>query len=261
LLEGFVAQLQRLAITPEQCIQDTVALTPDQQHYLTRVLRLKSGDRFIALLEQDCWRLAELQLGQSARLLEALLVQSELAQPITLYAALMRQGFEEVVRAATELGVAQLVPILSSRTMVHPSDQKLSRWRRIAAEAAEQSCRQTVPPILAPLSFDAALDRVPYSLQPSQPSSDAMPSTAEVHRLICVTDAEAPNLLRTLEKLPKLGILIMVGPEGGWTPAEQSLAISQGFLPVSLGHRVLRAVTASVAAVSVLASYIDAAQQ
>jgi 16S rRNA (uracil1498-N3)-methyltransferase len=238
-----VAQLQRLAIAAHQCNKNIITLTPEQQHYLNRVLRLQAGDRFIALCDPSWW-LAELQANQTARMIEMLPAQTELAHPITLCAALMKgQGFDEVVRAATELGITDLVPLLSDRTLVNPSDQKLERWRRIATEAAEQSCRQKVPDIHPPISFAKALATYP---------SDTVQS-----RFICVTDEDAPNLLRALEKLPKLGMLILVGPEGGWTTAEQALAIAQGFMPVSLGHRVLRAVTASIAAVSVLATHIE----
>lgn len=244
LREGLsVAQLQRLAIAAHQCRQNSITLTLEQQHYLSRVLRLQTGDRFIALCDPSWW-LAELQAGQMATLIELLPVQAELVQPITLCAALMKgQGFDEVVRATTELGIASLVPLLSDRTIMNPSDQKLERWQRIATEAAEQSCRQRVPDIQPVIPFETALTR--YSRNEEQ------------NRLICVTDQNAPNLICTLEKLPKLGMLIMVGPEGGWTPAEQDLAIAQGFIPVSLGHRVLRAVTASIAVVSVLATHIE----
>jgi 16S rRNA (uracil1498-N3)-methyltransferase len=238
-----VAQLQRLAISAHQCHQRIITLTLEQQHYLSRVLRLQKGDRFIALCNPNWW-LAELQADQTARMIEQLPVQTELGQSVTLCAALMKgQGFDEVVRAATELGITSLVPLLSDRTVVNPSDQKLERWRRIATEATEQSCRQKKPDIHPPIPFAKALTLY---------AADAFQN-----RLICVTDEDAPNLLRALEKLPKLGILVLVGPEGGWTTAEQDLAIAQGFMPVSLGHRVLRAVTASIAVVSVLATHIE----
>ena len=248
-----MTRLQRLKISPEQCSDNVALLTAEQQHYLSRVLRLNVGDRFIALLHSHWW-LAELQQNQTARLLDPLEVQSELQQPIILCAALMKgQGFEEVVRAATELGASQIVPLLSNRTVVNPSDQKQERWRRIAAEATEQCCRQVVPQVLAPISFEAAL-----LLSLPLPGSDGR--STPLSRLICVTHREAPNLLNTLASLPKLGILIMIGPEGGWTPTEQDLAIAQGFMPVSLGQRVLRSITASIAVVSVLSVYLSASE-
>jgi 16S rRNA (uracil1498-N3)-methyltransferase len=248
-----VAQLQRLAIAAHQCTAQTIQLTSEQQHYLTRVLRLKEGDRFIAILDQGQWWLAQLQNTLTeAQLIEPIAAETELAQPITLIAALPKgQGFDDVVRMVTELGVTTLIPLLTARTLVNPSEQKLERWRRIATEAAEQSCRQVVPEIFAPISFAQALDLV---------QSDRF---ALQHLFISVTDNTAntaTNFLDALRKTPKQGILILVGPEGGWTPDEQTAAIAQGFTSVSLGHRVLRAITASIAVIAIAATQMDAQQ-
>jgi 16S rRNA (uracil1498-N3)-methyltransferase len=245
-----VAQLQRLTIAAHQCSAQTIQLTSEQQHYLTRVLRLREGDRFIAMLDQGKWWLAQLQnVLTEAQLIEPIAIETELAQPITLVAALPKgQGFDDVVRMVTELGVTTLIPILTARTLVNPSEQKLERWRRIATEAAEQSCRQVVPEIFAPISFVQALNLA---------QSDRF---ALQHPFIGVTDNTATNFLDALRKIPKQGILILVGPEGGWTPEEQTAAIAQGFTSVSLGHRVLRAITASIAVVAVAATQMDAQQ-
>jgi 16S rRNA (uracil1498-N3)-methyltransferase len=245
-----MAQLQRLAIAPHQCNTQTIQLTPEQQHYLTRVLRLKEGDRFIAMLDRGEWWLAQLQNTLTeAQLIEPIAIDTELAQPITLAAALPKgQGFDDVVRMVTELGITTLIPVLTARTLVNPSEQKLERWRRIATEAAEQSCRQMVPEIMAPIPFAQALDLA---------QSDRF---APQRPFICVTDNSSPNFLDVLRNAPKQGILILVGPEGGWTPEEQTAAIAQGFTPVSLGHRVLRAITASVTVIAVAATQMDAQQ-
>jgi 16S rRNA (uracil1498-N3)-methyltransferase len=245
-----VTQLQRLAIAAHQCTAQTIQLTSEQQHYLTRVLRLREGDRFIAILNQGQWWLAQLQNALTeAQLIEPISIETELAQPITLAAALPKgQGFDDVVRMVTELGVTTLIPLLTERTLANPSEQKLERWRRIATEAAEQSCRQVVPEIFAPISFAQALDLV---------QSDRF---ALQHPFIGVTDNTATNFLDALRKTPKQGILILVGPEGGWTTDEQTAAIAQGFTSVSLGHRVLRAITASIAVIAVAATQMDAQQ-
>jgi 16S rRNA (uracil1498-N3)-methyltransferase len=241
-----VAQLQRLVIASSQCANHTVLLTPEQQHYLTRVLRLKGGDRFLAICDETWW-LAQLDLAHTeAQLLEPVPVQTELEQPITLLAAVTKgQGFDDVVRTTTEMGITTLIPLLTAHTVMTPSDSKLERWQRIATEAAEQSCRQRVPEILAPQSFAKALTLVQTERFVAQ------------HRLICVTERDGIDLAQALESLPELGILVMVGPEGGWTPAEQAAAIAQGFLPVSLGRRVLRAVTASMSIVAVLSTHFE----
>jgi 16S rRNA (uracil1498-N3)-methyltransferase len=246
-----LVHLQRLVIAPQQCSDRIISLMPEQQHYLNRVLRLRSGDRFIAILAQGEWWLTELKDIEfaTAHLLEPIAIATELVQPVTLCVAIPKgQGFDEVVRAVTELGVTTLVPLLSERTAVQPSGQKQARWQRIATEAAEQSLRQTVPSIHSPLSFAEVL----ALLEPEQ-----------FQGYICVTDTCVPdipvqNFGQALENLPQVGTLMMVGPEGGWTPAEQSQAITQGFQPVSLGNRTLRSVTAAIAAMAILATRMDA---
>lgn len=132
-------QLQRIAISPFQLQSGQISLTQQQQHYLGRVLRLREGDRFIAMDGMGKWWLAQLT-GEQAQVLEPLEVQTELPVSITLMVALPKgNGFDEVVRCCTELGVACIAPVVSDRTLLNPSPQKLERWRRIAAEAAEQS--------------------------------------------------------------------------------------------------------------------------
>jgi 16S rRNA (uracil1498-N3)-methyltransferase len=242
-----VAQLQRLAIAPHQSNGQHIVLTPEQRHYLGHVLRLRSGDRFIAILAQGQGWLAELGVTSSdAQLIESIAMTPELVRPVTLCAAVTKgQGFDDVVRAVTELGVTTLVPLVSARTMVNPGLQKLERWQRIATEAAEQSYRAVVPEIYPPLTFEQGL---------------ALHQGKAQQGFIGVTGSDGLNLWHALEKVPQVGILMMVGPEGGWTVAEQAQAIAQGFQPVSLGNRILRSVTAAIAVMAILAARIDASQ-
>jgi 16S rRNA (uracil1498-N3)-methyltransferase len=238
-----LAQLQRLVIAPAQKQDRQIALTPPQQHYLQRVLRLAEGDRFVAMDGRgQCW-LAQLRGDDAADILEPLLVPTELPLPVTLIVALPKgSGFDEVVRCCTELGVATLMPVISDRTLLHPSPRKLERWRRIAEEAAEQAEREIVPEILEPTDFSAALKAT---------------SETNCHGYLAVAHQEAPHLLACLSPLPDGAIAIATGPEGGWTPAEIEEAIAVGFTPISLGRRVLRAVTAPIAALSIAASAIE----
>jgi 16S rRNA (uracil1498-N3)-methyltransferase len=238
-----VPQLQRLVIASEQLQGRQVNLTHEQQHYLNRVLRLQAGDRFIAMNGKGQWWLAELELPPSARLLESLSISTELPIPVTLMVAPAKgSDFDQVVRCTTELGINYLVPLLSERTLLKPSAQKCLRWRRIATEAAEQSCRQVIPEILDPMSLSVAL-------RWSQERFEA------ATQYICVTDSTAPGLLGNLA--PAQGITLMTGPEGGWTAVEQAQAILAGYQPVSLGQRILRAATAPVTALSVIAAHLE----
>lgn len=232
-----MAQLQRIAIAPSQLQQNQILLTPQQQHYLNRVLRLQKGDRFIAMDGMGKWWLAQLQ-GESAQILETLTVETELNVSITLMTALPKgNGFDEVVRCCTELGVACIAPVMSDRTLLNPSPQKLERWRRIASEAAEQSERSFVPTILEPISFNAALS-----------------SFATQQKYICEGRGNYPHLKNCLHNQGEMSIVIATGPEGGWTEKEIDNAIQARFEPVSLGRRILRAVTAPIVALSLISA-------
>jgi 16S rRNA (uracil1498-N3)-methyltransferase len=232
-----MAQLQRIAIALTQVQENQILLTPQQQHYLSRVLRLQKGDRFIAMDGIGKWWLAQLE-GEEAQILELLTVETELPVSITLMVALPKgNGFDEVVRCCTELGVACIAPVISDRTLLNPSPQKLERWQRIASEAAEQSERSFVPTILEPISFDAALS-----------------SFATQQKYICEGRGNYPHLKNCLHNQGEMSIVIATGPEGGWTEKEIDNAIQAGFQPVSLGRRILRAVTAPIVALSLISA-------
>ncbi len=246
-------KLQRLAIAPSQLQEQQILLTTGQQHYLSRVLRLQKGDHFIAMDGQGQWWMAV--LGEvTAEILEPLSVQTELPVSITLLVALPKgNGFDEVVRYCTELGVSCIAPVMSDRTLLHPSPQKLERWRRIATEASEQSERQIVPTILDPVPFSTGLSSVveTHGCAPVLGNS-----SLGNQQYICVARGDSPHLKDCLKDcLNDKGqqtIVIAIGPEGGWTSSEVEQAIAVGFQTVSLGRRILRAVTAPIVALSIV---------
>lgn len=234
-------------IDPAQLSAPTIALTPPQQHYLLRVLRLGQGDRFVAMDGQGQAWVAQLTQadpigGWLAERLSPVTVATELPIAVTLVMALPKgNGFDEVVRQTTELGVSCIAPVISDRTLLNPSPQKVDRWRRIAQEAAEQSERQIVPTILDPVPFRASLEAF---------------STNTIS-YFCVTRRSSPHLLTCLstnQSKPTSTITIAIGAEGGWTDAEVDQAIAVGYQPVSLGARILRAVTAPIVALSLIAA-------
>ncbi len=233
-----MSQLQRLVVSASQLQASIITFTAEQQHYLSRVLRLKSGDRFIAMDGHGNSWFAQLQ-GDQATLTEPVVFESELPIAVTLMLALPKTGLDDVIRQVTELGVACVVPIISDRTLLNPSSNKLERWRRIAQEAAEQSERQFVPTILDPLPFAAALETV----------------EAE-QRLICLARGTPPHLLQCGVSAAR-SICVAIGSEGGWTEAEEMSAIAHDYQPVSLGRRILRAVTAPVAVMSMIAGAVE----
>jgi 16S rRNA (uracil1498-N3)-methyltransferase len=214
-------------------------LTAEQRHYLHRVLRLKPGDRFLALDGKGQLWEAVLQADDAQATLKNLSQGRDAPaspQPkLTLVACIPKQGFDEVVRQVTELGIDEIVPILSERTLPRPSDHKLLRWQRIATEAGEQCERLTVPTIREPLTWSTWL---------AQESQDS--------QLICVTRKSAPPLLSICLSPSLTAVAVAIGPEGGWTESEVAAAIACGYQPVTLGTNILRAVTAAVTAVGIL---------
>lgn len=234
--------MQRLAISPSQIQDRHITLTPEQYHYLVRVLRLQTGDRFIALDGRGGAWWATLD-QKNAELGEILKFETELPVAVTLIVAMPKgSGFEEIVRQGTELGVAVFQPVTSDRTLLKPSPHKLQRWRKIATEAAEQCERAIIPTIGDPVPFTEAIQRL--AATPTQGYIAAARSEA-VLPLITALPSEAD------------AIALATGPEGGWTHAEIEMAIATGFQPVSLGKRILRAVTAPIAGMGAIAAYYE----
>ena len=178
--------------------------------------------------------------NKAAKILEPLEIKTELPISLSLITALPKaSGYEQILRCCTELGVSHFVPVISDRTIVKPKANKLERWRKIVTEAAEQSERQIVPNILEPLNFAEALNLVQ--------SNGA--------KYICVARGDISTLFSSLQQETKgvpREIIIATGCEGGWTEQEVEKAIALGFQPVSLGDRILRAVTAPIVASSIV---------
>ncbi|NEQ78278.1 MAG: 16S rRNA (uracil(1498)-N(3))-methyltransferase [Okeania sp. SIO2C9] len=249
-----MANLQRLAIAPHQIEGQKVHLNLEQQHYLSRVLRLGEGDQFIVMDGQGNSWLAKLEAEETSKkstvnaiLEKEIFIQNELPIDLILISALPKgNNFDQIVRQSTELGVTHILPVISSRTLLKPSPQKLQRWQKIACEAAEQSERQVVPIIRETMEYSAAL-----SLFDGQTLSN-------YDKYTCVARNDYPSLLENLldNQLPE-SIVIMTGPEGGWTNVEIEAAIATGFQAVSLGKRILRAVTAPLVALSLVAAVLE----
>jgi 16S rRNA (uracil1498-N3)-methyltransferase len=232
-----MAQLQRLTVQPQQIQGTRIDLTTAQWHYLHRVLRLHPGDRFIAMNGQGDWWLSLLG-DRVAEILEPIAAKTELPIAITLLVALPKNGMDDIVRQATELGVERIQPVISDRTLLKPSPQKGDRWQRIAQEAAEQSERQIVPTVLPPIAWREALQIWGAGY-------------------LCEARGDYPHLLQILPTPLPHTLTLATGPEGGWTDAEIQLAIAAQYQPVSLGPRIFRAVTAPLVALSLIGAAWD----
>lgn len=250
-------RLQRVTLqayqVPSLQISSPIALTTEQRHYLCNVLRLETESEFIVLDRQGGWWLAKLSSDLDiAEVIAKLENNSELSTSLTLGIAMPKgSNIESVIRQTTELGVRQIVPLFSDRTIIKSGtdigNQKRDRWQRIAEESAELSMRNYVPEINIPQTLTSWLDALANSTLPAC-------------KYICVTNPNAPHLLTSLQKSngeETSEIIVTTGCEGGWTTREEEIAIASGFIPVSLGDRVLSAITAPVVALSLVSAFLD----
>jgi len=156
---------------------------------------------------------------------------------------------EWALEKATELGVAAVAPVFARRSEKHlalAAEKRAERWRRIVHEAAQQSRRSDVPLIHEPITLAA---RVRASSAATRIVLAEQERTTTLRNLIEEAQAAAQDEMPTLE--------IAIGPEGGWAPEEEALFDANGWRAASLGPRILRAETAAIAALAVVASCLE----
>jgi 16S rRNA (uracil1498-N3)-methyltransferase len=229
----------------------TATLTGAQAEHLARVLRAQPGMEADVVAGGFVFH-AEIVAVQPHEVRFNLIseVQADPALPVTLVMAVYKfDRMEWALEKATELGVAAIAPVIARRTEKHlaqSAEKRAERWRRIVHEAAQQSRRSDVPLIHAPASL-ASLVRVT--------SSSTRIVLAEQERATSLRTAVDDAIVAAKEEMPTLEIAI--GPEGGWAPEEEALFDANGWRAVSLGPRILRAETAAIAALSVVASCLE----
>jgi 16S rRNA (uracil1498-N3)-methyltransferase len=183
--------------------------------------------------------------------------EADPALPITLVVAVYKfDRMEWAIEKATELGVAAIAPVIARRTEKHlalGAERRVERWRRIALESAQQSRRSDVPLIHDP---SALAERVRAASAATPPASGTTYIVlAEQERGTTLRVALEEAVAAAQEQMPTLEIAI--GPEGGWAPEEEALFDANGWRAASLGPRILRAETAAIAALAVVASCLE----
>ena len=223
-------------------------LSPEESHHAVDVLRLRTGDSAAVFDGRGTEARVRLTLASSDEVTYQTLSTARTPAPtcgIRFGQALIKPvGMDLLIQKLTELGVAEIWPIASERSVPKPSAEKRisHRWDSIALSACKQSGQNWLPKIHEAAPLDTFLS-----------APDPAPATG---RIIASLQPEAkplPTLLaiaRESGNLPALDLL--VGPEGDFTPAEIGRARSAGFQPASLGPLVLRSETASLFLASVL---------
>jgi 16S rRNA (uracil1498-N3)-methyltransferase len=219
----------------------------DESHHLARVLRLTAGDEVRAFDGRGIEITARVvRVGGVAALAPIARVET-VPEPAVRYslaqAVLKTAAMDAVVRDATMTGVCAVQPVVASRSNWSAGTLRrghaVERWHRIAVASAKQCGRAVVPDVRPPATLLEAIDARNGSLA-----------------LIFVEPAASvPNVL-VVDDLPRTpappGVLLLVGPEGGWSSDEVSGAVERGCLPLRLGRRTLRADAVAPIALSLL---------
>ncbi len=229
----------------------TATLSGAQAEHMARVLRAQPGMQADVVAGGHVFH-AEVAAvtPQDVRFNLLAEIEAEPALPITLVVSIFKfDHMEWGIEKATELGVAAIAPVIARRTEKHlaqGAEKRAERWRRIAHEAAKQSRRSDVP-----LIHDPA------------PLAQRIRATSDATRIV-LAEQERSTTLRALveeavnaaeDAVPALELAF--GPEGGWAPDEEALFDANGWRAASLGPRILRAETAAIAALAVVASFLE----
>jgi 16S rRNA (uracil1498-N3)-methyltransferase len=218
-----------------------VKLEGNAASHVTRVLRLRVGSALILFDGAGGEYQASIDKAAGGEVIVAVgphaAHERESPLRLTLAQGVSRgERMDLVIQKATELGVTELTPLLTERSVVRltaqQSDRKVNHWRAIAIAACEQCGRNRLPAIAAPHGY-----------------RDFLASAAAGTRVLL-----SPTAGATLEGLPRPqgAVTVLVGPEGGLTEEEEQAALAAGFAAVRLGPRVLRTETAAIAALALL---------
>lgn len=235
-------------VSPEQVGEKEITILGGDVNHIRNVLRMEEGDE-LALsngqdpLEYRC-RIEALEPDRIvARILWKEVVGMELPSKIYLFQGLPKSDkMELIVQKAVELGVYQVIPVATRRSVVKldakKAENKRRRWNQISESAAKQSKRMIIPEVAGVMSFSEALEYasgldvrlIPYEL---------------------ATGMEATRQILS-EIRPGQSIGIFIGPEGGFEEEEVQKAVETGAVPMTLGKRILRTETAGMALLSIL---------
>ena len=227
----------------DEVSDNRAALTGDHARHLAQVLRVKVGQEFDISTGRELRRgrisgihpeRVEFELGE--------VVAQPAESAITVALSIFKfDRMEWAIEKCTELGVAQIVPVIAGRTESHlaaAAGKRVERWRRIVRQAAEQSRRVSPPGISALVKFD-----------------DLIAMTADAR--IVMAETEERLLLKDAVRQDTGTVLLAFGPEGGWKPQELAAFGDAGWTSASLGSTILRAETAVIAAVAITASVLQ----
>lgn len=226
-------------------VNTTIQLDEQASHHLSRVLRMEVGDKVTVFNgEGGEYEAVIRQINKKNIQVDILSFNAREAESpihITLAQGLARgEKMDFIIQKAVELGVKSIVPLITERCNVRldgaREEKRVQHWQAVAVSACEQSGRNYVPSVAAPVTLQNWLPQ------------------AKADKCFVLSPHVADKLP---EQALKAGtsIILLIGPEGGLSDAEVSAAQSNGFLPLNLGPRVLRTETAPLVSITMLQAY------
>jgi len=215
-----------------------VHLTAEKAHYIATVLRSKIHDTLIVIDSTGAAYSARISVidkkQTSIEIIGDFHQDNESPLDIILLQGLLRgEKMDLVIQKATELGVTEIVPVITGRSQIRET-RKLQRWQKIAGEASRQCGRNRIPLIHEPDALETVI------------------ASRRIKRGIIFWEKEGASFSAALDQFKgEKKIVLCIGPEGGFSEKEVRAAEDRGFSVASLGKRILRAETASIVSISI----------
>ena len=270
--------MHRFYITPEDWNPDSLVLGGAEAHHARDVLRLQPGGRVVVFDGRGHEVTAEIAKVSHGEILLRKMHEARvppLPCQITLAQAIPKgKNMDLIVQKAVEIGAAEIAPLISERTIVHleakEAAQKQAKWQQVAIEATKQCGQNWLPTVQMPRKLSDFFLTVEAGVSPApdfgtQPTRLPPPNRGLDLRLIGSLQSDAVHLKEVLADYERehharpVNVLMCIGPEGDFTPAELNLARSHGCRPITLGPIILRVETAAIYCLSVLSYELLAA--
>lgn len=243
----------RFFIKKSDIKSSTLLLYGDEHHHLSRVARIKPEEKVWLFDEQGTDYLAKVEEIRKDMTRLSLLQTLDKNKPkikITLAQALLKsKKMDLIIQKSTELAVTDIIPVITARTILKVEQKiqkKIERWKKIALEAVKQSQRSFLPSISAPMTIEKLVEK----------RGEEKKLLLSENRGKYLRDILIENSGSAL-KMPKppSSVLILVGPEGGWTDDEEKHILNNGYEAVSLGEQTLRAETAALCSLVLISHF------
>ncbi len=237
--------MHRFQVRPEDIAGNILTLRGQEARHLSKVLRLGQGEEVLAFDNSGLEYRARVEQVNQDEVVCAILAQYETGREPGLDVFLLQglpklDKMELIIQKTTELGVRSIIPVRTARAVMQLEGKKaqdrVERWRKIAAEAAKQCGRPKVPGIGQVVDLEEGLRALPQGTM-----------------VLAAFEAEETlGLAEALDAWPGVPIALVIGPEGGFDPREIACLKAQGARSVSLGPRILRTETAGMAALTMI---------